>query len=958
VLDWADAAAAGPGAAGGKGWNLGRLHRYGLPVPEGAVLSAAAYRLFMQANGLLAEAMAVEQQAPEGNGPGSAGAEARLAALRERIREAPLPRPLERALRAMLALPGLAGELLAVRSSATVEDGSRASFAGMHHSSLNVPARLEAVAAAVKACYASLWTPHALDYRRRQQLGAPVEMAVVVMRLIPARAAGVAFSADPRTGRRDRIVITANFGLGESVVGGAADADELQLQLRLGDLPQVIHRRAGRKERLSVPDGGANGGTRLVGRADAAARSYLPEGSGNETWVLTDDEAVRLSILVLRCQDAAGEDGEPQDVEWAYDGERFWITQCRPITSLPDPGLPLLRGQRTIWSTANVKEVLPPVLTPHAWSSLRLSFPMLMEAAFERSGYQVQRGLRWMRLYHGHPLFNLSLMQAAFYEAFGVRPANFNRLLGGQQPEIRVPHRFPFLGRGGLGRLWRMLRQIWEARRAVAEVEEACQAFQALYRSYASKDVSRLDDGELFGEARLLAHKFAEFNPYFMRANGQASMWLDLIVSTLERLLPARGRGLAMRLLAGTGGMTSAEQGYRLVEIAQRAAGDPRARDFFLRARPPAATGTAGDDENDGGAAPEAAPRTTEWERYLAGTAAEYPFRQFLADYGHRAIDELDFSRPRWVEDPTYLIETIREHMLGGTAVPAGHAQHVRERAEAELRRALGLHPAYPVIRWMLGRARVAAALRENSKSVLVLSILPFRQLAGEMARRVVARGQLPAVNDFWFLTDADVMAAFQGLWDGRGARELIADRRARYLAQQTMRVPDVLVDDRPVHVGRPAADDGAGQVFQGIGVAAGQASGPARVIPHPQHGDRLRNGDILVAPTTDPGWTPLFLRAAGLVMETGGYLSHGAIVAREYGLPAVANVVGIVDAVSDGDTLLVDGDHGRVTRRPPGPPLHERKSRHQHGPSQGYAPAGTSVVPTAAGMSGEDGGA
>ncbi|MGH2355258.1 MAG: PEP-utilizing enzyme, partial [Chloroflexota bacterium] len=162
------------------------------------------------------------------------------------------------------------------------------------------------------------------------------------------------------------------------------------------------------------------------------------------------------------------------------------------------------------------------------------------------------------------------------------------------------------------------------------------------------------------------------------------------------------------------------------------------------------------------------------------------------------------------------------------------------------------------------------------------------------MATQTV-RGVLASPDDLFFLTLPDMDALLRGLWDGRGAERLVADRRARYAAQLELRVPDVLLDDMPVTASAPtaitaahadSADVAGGEVFVGLGVAAGQAAGPARVILHPSEGRRLEKGDVLVAPTTDPGWTPLFLRAAALVMETGGYLSHGAIVAREYGIP------------------------------------------------------------------------
>ncbi|MBI3973511.1 MAG: hypothetical protein HY332_19735 [Chloroflexi bacterium] len=919
LLSWEAAAAAGPSAAGGKGYHLALLALYGLPVPAGAVLSASAYRHCMESAGVQQLAAAVEATAA---GADEEIVEERLADLRARVEAATVPEPLLGALREALAMPGLAGQPLAVRSSATAEDSALASFAGMHHTSLNVPPTLDDLAAAVRRCYASLWTPHALAYRRRLGIDG-VQMAVVIVRLVPARAAGVAFSADPRNGRRDRFVITANLGLGESVVGGAADPDEYQVQIGLSERPKIVSSHIGRKERRTVLRDAPGGGTKLIetGRSDAPG--------------LTDEQIQHLAVLVGRCYGTVGEDDMPQDVEWAHDGTRFWILQSRPITALPARLPAELQGQPIIWSTANVKEVLPPVQTPYGWSSTQLSSDHMMRAIVTRSGYDVPEGMQWMRRYEGHPYFNLSLIQWVVYDAFGSPPSATNRLLGGRQPEIAVPKGPPFTGRKGLARLRRMLWQMQDARRAFVEVPAACREIEAHSRRFLAQELSAMSDEEIEAHLWEIGREFSDFGVQFMRANSQATTWLDALPRLLEWLLPGRGTGLAARLLAGAGGIASAEQGYRLVEITRLAAQDERARRFFLEAQsiPHPALGDLGG--TDGRAAERELapdqPPVAEWRRCLEGTAAGEAFARFLEEFGHRGVDELELANPRWIEDPSYLVETVRQHILSGVEPRATADRAIRQAAEHELRRALRLHPlrlpALALVRWVLSQARRASALRENAKSALVLVILPVRHAAHELARRLVARGQLPSEDDFYFLTFWDIHALFLGLWDGSGTDRLVADRRARYVRQLRTRVPDVLIEDtaagpatRPATAAHQAVplssgDATGGNVLPGLAVAAGVARGPARVIQHPRAGHRLHKGDILVAPTTDPGWTPLFLRAAGLVMETGGYLSHGAIVAREYGIPAVANVAGVLDVVRDGETLVVDGERGQVVR-------------------------------------------
>lgn len=229
--------------------------------------------------------------------------------------------------------------------------------------------------------------------------------------------------------------------------------------------------------------------------------------------------------------------------------------------------------------------------------------------------------------------------------------------------------------------------------------------------------------------------------------------------------------------------------------------------------------------------------------------------------------------------------------------------------AEAELR-SLGR-----IRRWnfqaMANRAREAARLREMAKSMVIKLAGISRLLILEIGSRLAADGRLEAQEDIFFASRADVEGILAGTWDGRGLKTLVAARRARRAELLKLDPPDVVLDDAPQP--RTAVPVAHGPALTGIGVASGQASGRARIIRHPEEGHWLEPGEVLVAPSTDPAWTPLFLRASALVMEVGGYLSHGAIVAREYGIPAVVNIPRLLDAVSDGTLLVVNGDAGKV---------------------------------------------
>jgi pyruvate,water dikinase len=303
------------------------------------------------------------------------------------------------------------------------------------------------------------------------------------------------------------------------------------------------------------------------------------------------------------------------------------------------------------------------------------------------------------------------------------------------------------------------------------------------------------------------------------------------------------------------------------------------------------------------------------WVELPPGSHFRGELDRFLAEFGHRGTVEADFVAPRWAEDPSPVLEQVRYLIENGAWVSREAAQRRRLEAEREIRSASLLW--WPLIRWLATGMRRAWALRELAKSALVAVGLPLRRAFLQVGRSLTALGHLDEPEHVFHLSHVDVLAWLEGYWDGAGARELAGDRQRRRERWMRATPPPTIPDEesgaRPESPTAPVKGD----TWRGIAVASGRAEGVARIVLNPGDGANMRKGEILVAPSTDPGWTPLFLRAAGIVMQTGGFLSHGAIVAREYGLPAVVNIPGLLDRVRDGDRLLVNGDDGTVTRIP-----------------------------------------
>ena len=768
-LSWPDAYQAGAVVCGGKGYNLARLARCGFRVPRGGVLPAGA--------------------------------------------------PVSEVRRGLEQL-GLLEAKVAVRSSATAEDSARASFAGIHRSYLNVSGG-HAVEQAAQGCIDSLQTPEAVTYRHRRGFDEEeVRCAVVICEMVEARCAGVAFSCDPATGRRDLILIDGAEGLGEAVVSGRVNPERIIWRNRCG---------------------------RLLREGGSAAGTLLPEPLEEE-----------LAHLVRRVQWALGEGREPQDVEWAYDGERLWLLQARPVTSMPRAGWPQTAGLPRHWSTANLKDNLPGVPCELSWSSLNDIVEEALYAAQKAVGYRIPAGMEVVRRFQGRAFFDLTAIQWAFYDAFGVLPADTVKAIGGSQPLIPVPPD-PLKGPPGRRRSMaglRLLSKIWNYSGKARSALESALSYQ---RSLESIDWSALSRIGLQRAMAQVTNMQLAHLPVAGLANSCSGPWqlaLDALV---------KDAGLISRLQTGAGGVASAEPGYRLYDVAQ-------------------------------------------------GKAT---LEEFLRDFGHHAVHEADFLNPRWAEDPSWILEQVQFIRANpATRNPRETAAEVRRQAERELRRRFGWRT--PFVLWLVRKLRAAVAAREAAKSALICLGLPLRRIVLEIGRRLVAEGKLDAPEQALHFALADLDCWLNGYWDGAGARELARDRALRRESWLAETAPDLMTeepDGRMAEAAQAMASPPESDTWSGIAVSPGAATGPARILSTPTDAFRLQQGDVLVAPSTDPGWTPLFLRASAIVVETGGFLSHGAIVAREYGIPAVANIPGILTALRDGESITVDGSTGRVVR-------------------------------------------
>ncbi|MBV7483980.1 PEP/pyruvate-binding domain-containing protein [Bordetella sp. BOR01] len=843
LLDWPAAAQAGPAVAGGKGWQLGRMACLGVPVPAGFVIAAHA---------------GGQRQAGDA-----------------------VPAAVQAALADEIARRGWQGLPLALRSSASMEDSAGASFAGIYLSRLNVRGHA-AMLQAVRDIWDSAFTTQAQAYRQGLGIAAGDQagMAVVVMPLLAAESAGIVFTCDPVSGRDDHTVIHAHWGLGEALVGGQAEGDEYRLQEnRVDGSLHLVDQRLGAKARYSVP--AAAGGTEL--RALPGQRATQP--------VLTPAQAIELAGIAHDAAAALDYAHGGYDLEWAWDGERYWIVQARPITARAHHTYPALAGQPAYWSRGNVREILPDPLSPLDWTLCRAMADRMLTRGYELAGYRILPGAAHAALFHGRLYLQTSLMQWEGYDALGIPPRDMNRLLGGEQPAIAVPP--PALReRGARGlRLLRYLRAAGRQRRAAPAVLAHAMQQAAAWR--AQPPPATLADWGTRLRARFAAVRGAD-DLFFLQGSGGGTLFN--LVQLIDKYCPGQGHALAAALMAGGPPSVTAAQGYALLELARIAAHDGPALAWL---RQPGRPGT-------------------EWARALADDS---PFRQafdaFLQRYGHRGLYETYLRSPRWREAPDYLLDQIAGLVGHDEAALRERQRRASTQAWQRVRGALPIW-LRPLARQLLKAAQADSNHREAARSALAAYLEALRNDARALAPHFGGPGGLQQPDDIFNLTAAELYALAEGRLAPAAAARRAAERRARLQDWSAHTEPAVIAEHGTLPAMAATAPGPAGAragTWQGTPVSSGQAQGRIHIAHSPADGLGMAAGDVLAVPSTDPAWTPLFLKAGALIMETGGYLSHGAIVAREFGIPAVANVPGILRQLQPGEPVQVDGTVGRIQR-------------------------------------------
>lgn len=845
---------------GGKAANLGDLIAHGFPVPPGFVVTASAYRRFAAAAGL--DTLVGDLTAAPSTQAGPL-----RAAIVERIRSAAVPDDLVRAIlaehRALLARSG-ASHLCVVRSSGTAEDLAAASFAGQHGTYYYVDEA--GLLPMIRSCWASLWTESVVSYRaaRGMDHGA-AQMAVIVQRQIAAEISGVTFTANPVTGATCEIVIEASWGMGAAIVDGRVTPDRYVFT-RDG---LVLRERKLSRKRFRIS-------TTMRSGPEGRLLDVPPEQQYAGT--LPEELARSVAAVAVRAEEHFG---APQDVEWAIARGELHVLQSRPITAVGrKPFCRNARGGKYVLFKPVVENFTEPLtpLTLSLWLQGMVGLPLVV------IGGRLYFDVAKLRRVFPFTLTDDEVAQLLYLSADGVRP------------RLRLAlTRLPLLALVG-GLILLMYANVY-ARTAhlPADFMDGFRRFAGSVdrdARYGPREAMR----ELFLGTSLRQRLIAPLAHQVLLVNTSSArymVWFGVLKRLLTRWLPD-ARPDALGLLASGGpGMLSAETGRRLHGLALEARRSDAIRRLLLERPPehvlPILRST-----------PDAADFVRELD-------------VFLATFGHRALKEFEFKAPRWEEDPVPVLGMIRNYLLAG----GGSDDHDRRAAErrAELDRAIerALGVQKHILRWVAGRVRYLAMLRENSRFYWVLGAYVVRKKILRLEATLIAQGRLKCQDDIFFLEWPEVEQLRAGRLGWTDVESLIGQRRREYVRLSKVTPPRVIGIEPSAGASVAAPETETGTILRGQSASAGRHEGSARVILDPEHNVELGHGEVLVAPYTDPAWTPLFLTAGAAVIEVGSFLSHAGTVAREYGLPCVVDVADCTARIRTGDRLVVDGDAGVV---------------------------------------------
>ena len=877
ILSFSNIRAADLPLVGGKGANLGEMTHAGYPIPSGFCLTTTAFQQFMDAF-LDSESIYKQLDTITPNDVET------VRSVGEHIRQAlldvPMPDDIVEAVKQAWQAIGTE-YAYAVRSSATAEDRPDACLAGQQDTYLNIIGEVELLDA-IRSCWVSLFTDRAILYRSQNKFDhRHVQLSVVVQHMVMSETSGILFTADPLTGHRHTLTINASFGLGEALVSGLVSPDAYRIDKRTRT---ILERQIADKQIGIFPE--KDGGTRQV---------QLSEVQRKQT-VLTDMQILALVDLGSRIE---AHYGVPQDIEWAIADGELYLLQARPITSLyPIDGLKSPDDSLHVFLSLGHQQSMMNAMSPLSLSTIQVMMPIgHAESRFDNAYIRTSGGRMFADL--TQQLRNPVLRKAMFgllSQLDALAPETVRQVM--KRPEFQRPHgmRFNLAFFKGVCKIAaRVFGALWS--RNLTGFVDKTNALMDEYIAEVTRSMEMLQSGR--GQLEAVLDAMPEFFPFFLNwvPETAAGIAATRILTRLAKrwLTPDDLEALTL----GIAGNVVNEMNQSICELADLAALSPQLVTLFNKL----------DDDGN------------QWIKQAALLADSAPFmaswKDFLNRYGSRGPSEIDIARPRWYEEPLPVLRVIAGYLdneSGRYCINYPSLVKEREAAIQKLRSLVGAGSFCKIRIRIIDRLYHAmtevGGMREHHKFMIIRLIAVIKEILKRNAIHLAAAGKLAQPDDIWFLTWSELFNIYEE--GSADTQNLIAQRRADLEQFEKLTPPLIVTSDGEAPVLHYRIKDAPEGALLGNPVSPGIVEGVVHIIRDPQC-EVLAQGEILVTEFTDPGWTPLFINASGLILEVGGALTHGAVVAREYGMPAVVGVREATKKLQTGQRVRVDGNRGII---------------------------------------------
>jgi len=850
---------------GKKAASLVAMTAWGLPVPEGGVVSTEGFDAFIS----LHDMDKIVQKLREEMRTNPERVWETAECLRERIAKGELPEKLKQSIKNLLkANPDFH---FAVRSSGTKEDLDNASFAGQYTTILNVKPG-KGIYNSVKECWASLFNERVLNYCINRNIDfSDMKIAVIIQKMIPAEKSGVLFTVDPLKGYDRQMIIEACFGLGEALVGGEVTPDQYGYDWYNG----VEKKRVIGDKKIAV----------LAMDDPPFVKHITHDESRRHETVLSREEVKQLSDIALKIQ---AEYGFPVDIEWAKHDNQFYILQSRPITTISYGGI------NNEWTTADFRDggVSSGVCSPFMWSLYDLVWEKVMPS-YLKQHYLIEsdKGVIWGDMFYGRPYWNLSSVKEGLKRLPGFIEKNFDESLG-----IRVAYKGEgFTSRTNVKTLLTGIKVLLELSKSFKKLKKEWPIFREqqhkklLEIDQIDPETMKQDEFFKFYETFIMEEYYRSEATYFntiFASSNTASLFK-------ERLKKIESRLIYPNLISGLTNLSHLIPMYELWDLRETIKMDAASVSFWKE--------TSVDDL-------VSLWRSGYEDHYMKNVAFYIEKNKF------HSTRELDITVPRYGEDPSFVMESLKHNLdLDDHFEPRALNRKQFEMFLLEKKKLLSLVPFYKQknMEHALLDLRKILWWREELRDLSTQFYYYVRRFTLFMARHFKNLSIIDTEDDIFFLPVSDIIAISKQKISVEQARKMIDLNKVYYHSFRNY--------NNPNEIGRSYAKvnvsiDVGKKKYTGIACSSGFVMGKIKVIRDINDASRLSKGDILVTKFTDPGWTPKFSLLSGVITESGGLLSHAAVISREYGIPAILAVENITTLLTDGQEISIDGDNGILT--------------------------------------------